>query len=329
MKQVRILTGVSAGAQLTLQVSGLKLGNGEEFDFTIDDWNHAPIELVIDEGGNVSAHVLTGNEANGRGELLCRLDDFVPHRFFDIVLCCGPVHGDWPSDMSLLEALMRPAAPAPAPAPASKPWRMAAALGLCAASLLGVFGAVVARHIAAEQQRQPDEPLLGQVARAIEDLPFRGLVATSEGDMVVVEGMLESSAQVNATRAALLRFPRPRIAHRYAAADQTVRSIVEALGVSGLTVEYRGAGVFAVLGQSQKLPMLREAVQRVAGDLGPLVKRIDVDVAALPPPERIPVGSVMAAEGLQVVETRDGAKYLTLAPLPVVELVDPPAARAR
>jgi type III secretion protein D len=243
------------------------------------------------------------------------------------VLCCGPEQGEWPSDVSLLELLMRPAPLAAAVA--AKSWRLYASLGMCAATLLGAFGAVVMRQSAAAQQRIPQEPLKDQVFRAVQALPFRGLYVTAEGDQVVISGLLESPPQVQTVRAALARFPKLRLAHRYAAADQTARAIAESLGMPGLTVEYRSDGVFAVRGKVQGLAHLQEAAQRVAGDLAPLIKRIDVEVAELPPPDRVPVGSVMATDGLQVVETRDGAKYLTLAPLPVVELVDPPAARAR
>jgi type III secretion protein D len=326
MKQVRILTGLHAGTQLSLDSTSFRLGRGSGFDIDIDDWNHGPIELVVEEGENVNAFVLgSADDGSGR-ELIGRMEDFLPRRFLDVVLCCGPEQGEWPSDVSLLELLMRPA---PVAAPAPKPWRLYASLGACAVTLLGVFGVLVMRQSAAAQQRQPAEPLVAQVYRAVEALPFKGLFVTAEGEQVVVSGLLESQPQVQTVRAALARFPKTRLAHRYAAADHTARSIAESLGVPGLTVEYRRDGVFAVIGKTQGVERLREAAKRVEGDLAPLIRRIDIEVAQLPPPDRVPVGSVMATEGLQVVETRDGAKYLTLMPQPVVELVDPPAARAR
>ncbi len=332
MKQVRILTGAHAGAQLLLDSSSQRLGKGAGFDIDLDDWNHAPIELLVDQEGNsVSAYVLNDVEGGAGKEFAGLLENFVPRRFLDVVLCCGPADGEWPSDVSLLEQLMRPAPVVVLEAP-KKPWRLWASMGVTAVALLGAFGGVVMRQSAAAQQRVPQEALLDQVFRAVDALQLKGLYVTAEGEQVVVEGLLDSPPQVQTVRAALARFPRQRLAHRYAAADQTARSIIEALGVAGLQVMYRGQGVFAVQGKAQDLPHLREASQRVAGDLAPLVKRIDVEATALPPPERVAVGSVMATDGLQVVETRDGAKYLTLAPLPVmpvVELVDPPAPSAR
>jgi type III secretion protein D len=278
------------------------------------------------EEHDVSAYVLSDEEGGPVRDFLCTMSDFVPRRFLDVVLCCGPEGAEWPSDVSLLELLMRPA-PVVA-AVAKKSWRMYASLGVSAAALLGAFGAVVMRQSAA-QQRLPQEPLADQVFRAVQALPFRGVYVSTEGEQVVVSGLLASPPEVQTVRAALARFSKLRLSHRYAAADQTARSIAESLGVAGVTVDYRSDGIFVVHGKVQGLAHLREAIQRVAGDLAPLVKRIDIDVAELPPPDRVPVGSVLATDGLQVVETRDGAKYLTLAPLPVVELVDPPAAHAR
>jgi type III secretion protein D len=332
MKQVRILTGAHAGAQLLLDSSSLKLGSGAGFDIDLDDWNHAPIELVVDQEGNsVSAYVLNELEGGAGKEFAGLLESFVPRRFLDIVLCCGPAEGEWPSDVSLLEQLMRPA-PVVLPVPPKKAWRLWASMSVTAVALLGAFGVVVMRQSAAAQERVPQEALLDQVFRAVDALRLKGLHVSAEGEQVVVEGLLESPPQVQIVRAALARFPKQRLAHRYAAADQTARSIIEALGVSGLRVEYRGQGVFAVQGQAQDLPLLRKAAERVAGDLAPLVKGIQIEATALPPPDRVAVGSVMATDGLQVVETRDGAKYLTLSPLPVmpvVELVDLPAVSAR
>jgi type III secretion protein D len=327
MKQLRILTGTHAGAQLALTAPTYRVGNGTEFDITIDDWNDVPIELVVGEGGNVSAYVMKQDTGEAARHLAARLDDFVPQRFLDVVLCCGPAAGSWPSDVTLLESLMRPA-PSVTSEPRGARWSLLTTAGLCALALLAGFGSIAGRQSAAAQV-EPQGGLVAQVTRTVEGLPFRGLSVTMQGERVVVDGMLASAAQVNTARAALARFPKSRLAHRYVAADETARSIVEALGGGGLTVAFRGNGVFVVQGQSQQTERLREASQRVAADLSAVVKRIDVEVTALPPPDRVPIGSVMATDGLQVVETRDGAKYLSLSPQPVIELVDLPAARSR
>jgi type III secretion protein D len=342
MKQVRILTGAHAGAQLLLESSSTRIGQGSEFDIDLDDWAHAPIEVAIEEGDVVSVYMLTPNETADSGdasqtevqrEFLGQLVDFVPRRFVDVVLCCGPAEGIWPSDVSLMEQLMQPLVQVVEhlPEPVKKMgWKVWAAVGTCCVALVGGLSVVLVRQSDAASQRIPQESLFSQVYRAIEKLPYKDLVVSRAGEQVVVEGMLENASQVLAVRAALVRFPKHRLAHRYAAADQAVNSITEALKLSSLNVQHTGGGVFVVTGQAPNLQQLRDATQRIVNDLNPLVKRIDINVTELPAPDRIAVGSVMALGDLQVVEARNGAKYLTLidTPPPAETLIetDPSAA---
>jgi type III secretion protein D len=324
MKQVRILTGAHAGAQLSLDSSSTRIGQGSENDIDLDDWAHAPIEVVVEEGDVVSVYMLTPNETAEAGdesqpqtlrELVGQLVDFVPRRFADVVLCCGPAEGIWPSDVSLMEQLMQPLVQVAEklPEPVKKMgWKVWAAMGACCVALVSGLGVILVRQSDAAAQRMPQESLFSQVYRVIEKLPYKDLVVTRAGEQVAVEGMLENASQVLAVRAALARFPKHRLGHRYAAADQAVNSITEALKIASLNVQHTGAGVFVVTGQAPNLQQLRDSTQRIVNDLNPLVKRIDLNVTELPAPDRIAVGSVMAMGDLQVVEARNGAKYLTL-----------------
>ncbi len=330
MKQVRILTGAHAGAQLLLESSSTRIGQGSEFDIDLDDWTHAPIEVAVEEGDVVSVYMLTQSETNeasagdesqpqAQRELVGQLVDFVPRRFMDVVLCCGPAEGAWPSDVSLMEQLMQPLVQVVErlPEPVKKMgWKVWAAVGACCVALVGGLGVVLVRQSDSAAQRIPQESLFSQVYRAIEKLPYKDLVVSRAGEQVVVDGMLENAAQVLAVRAALVRFPKHRLGHRYAAADQAVNSITEALKLSSVNVQHTGAGVFVVTGQAPNLQRLRDATQHIVNDLSPLVKRIDINVTELPAPDRIAVGSVMALGDLQVVEARNGAKYLTLIDTP-------------
>ena len=56
---------------------------------------------------------------------------------------------------------------------------------------------------------------------------------------------------------------------------------------------------------------------------------IEVAVAPAPVPESVPVGAMLATDGLQYVQTRDGAKHLSLIPESIGELSDPPTPPAR
>jgi type III secretion protein D len=329
MKQVRILTGAHAGAQLLLEASSTRIGQGGENDIDLDDWAHAPIELSVDEGDVVSVYMLTPNETAESGdassqpealrEFLGQLVDFVPRRFADVVLCCGPSDGVWPSDMSLMEQLMQPLVQVveKLPEPVKKMgWKVWASVGACCVALVSGLSVVLVHQSDSASQRTPQESLFSQVYRTIEKLPYKDLVVSRAGEQVVVEGMLENASQVLAVRAALARFPKHRMGHRYAAADQAVNSITEALKISTLNVQHTGAGVFVVTGQAPSLQQLRDSTQRIVNDLNPLVKRIDINVTELPAPDRVAVGSVMASGDLQVVEARNGAKYLTLIDTP-------------
>ena len=80
----------------------------------------------------------------------------------------------------------------------------------------------------------------------------------------------------------------------------------------GLNVSYLGEGVFAVGGASTDLDRLRGSVQRIAADLGPLIKRIDLVASELPPPERVRIGAMLAADDLQYVQTGDGTKHFSI-----------------
>jgi type III secretion protein D len=342
MKQVRILTGAHAGAQLLLEASSTRIGHGNQYDIDLDDWTHAPIELVVEEGDLVSVYMLNPNETAASGdesqpegarELLGQLLDFVPRRFADVVLCSGPAEGIWPSDMSLLELLMQPIVhiAEKLPEPVKKvSWKVWAAVGACCVALVSGLSVVLVRQSDAAAQRLPQESLFSQVYRVVEKLPYKNLVVTRAGEQVVIEGMLENASQVLAVRAALARFPKHRLSLRYAAADQAVNSITEALKLSTITVQHMGDGIFVLTGQAPSLQQLRDATQRIVNDLNPLVRRIDINVTELPAPDRIAVGSVMASGDLQVVESRNGAKYLTLidAPAPAETLLetDPSAA---
>ena len=88
-------------------------------------------------------------------------------------------------------------------------------------------------------------------------------------------------------------------------------------------------GVFIVGGRAAHPGRVRDASTRVAADLAPLVRGIEVAVAPAPVPESVPVGAMLATDGLQYVQTRDGAKHLSLIPESIGELSDPPTPPAR
>jgi len=334
MKQLRVLTGRHAGAQLTLSAPTYRIAADEQADIQIVDWSSEPLVLDIREGGQVVAIALdsasTGAAASiealrAAGRLF---EDFIPRRFGDVVLCVGPEGGDWPADMLLLERLMKPQAPAGG---RSRAPAVFSAVCVVTAVLVGgytAYTAVVAKNAMAAKARVPTEPLLAQVQHAVLPSAPPGLRVAALGDRVLVEGLLSNSAEVVALRELLSRFPSDQIEHRYAAANDVAQSISDALSSPELAVAYKGRGVFAITGRTTQPDKLRQTASRIAADLTPLVKSIDVVAAEAQAPDRVPVEAMLSSDGLQYVQTRDGAKHLSLLPGPIGELIDPPSRSA-
>ena len=323
-----------------LSASVYRIDSSEQADIQLTDWQTESLVLELQEEDSVVTVAFTSQFANepqsAARELL---EDFMPKRFGDVVLCVGPRHAPWPTDVELLERLMRPVVKAVAAVEAVKESsaarRYGRVLAVCVAATLavaGAFAAVVSRNADAAKARVVPEALVGQVYRAVSASALANLSVRPLGERVVVEGVLASSAEVVALRQVLARFPAERIEHQYAAAPDIAQGISDALGLPGLSVAYRGQGSFVVTGQAMYLDKVREAASRIATDLAPLVRGIDVAAVEAPAPDRVPVGAMLTSDGLQYVQTRDGVKHLSLlpdSPEPVVELIDAPASPSR
>ncbi|WP_431257369.1 hypothetical protein ACQ86G_22375 [Roseateles chitinivorans] len=320
MKQLRILTGLHAGVQLRLTRRQYRIASDEDADLQISDWAHAPLILTFEEeGSDVSPalHLIAddGTPANPQG----LLEDFLPRRFGDIVLCAGPDAAAWPSDMALMDALMRPVAKikATAAAVADAAPQTKAALGLklsalvAAAALIAGLASVLSTQTAASTA--PPVSPMEQVLVALRQAGVEGLTVRRVDRRLLVEGLLPGSAEMARARAALQPFGEGQLLHRYASAGDIVRQIGDALNRPGVRVVHRGQGVFAVEGQALDPAELQDEVRRIAADIGPLVRRIDVAVEQTLPTARVRVGSMLAGDdGLQYVQTADGTKHLSL-----------------
>jgi len=335
MKQLRVLTGRHAGAQLVLSASTYRIAADDQADIQIVDWQQEPIVLELQEDGQVIALTLQAQDNAASTTTLPRiaLEDFLPARFVDIVLCVGPKDAAWPSDMQLLEQMMRPPTgkgEAEAAPPAGRTRLRAAAIGIVASVAIGAaFLTVVSQHTRAATKQAIPEPLVGQVHRAIESASLAGVIARPAGEQVVVEGLLANAADAIALRQLLSRFPADRIEQRYAAASDIAQSISDALQTPGLAVAYRGDGFFVVTGHAMHLDDVRAAAARIAADLAPQVRGIELAATEAPAPDRVPVGAMLSSDGLQYVQTRDGVKHLSLTPEPIVELPDAAATPSR
>lgn len=323
MKQLRILTGQHAGVQLRLTRRHYRIASDDEADLQITDWTQPPLLLMFEEeGSDVSPALHLIDDQGQPADLLGRLQDFLPRRFGDVVLCAGPDAAAWPSDLTLMDALMRPAAQdvtrqgaGTAAAAAGRlsrstrpRWMISAVVA--GAALLAAMSAVLSTQTAASPTPRPDP--MEQVAGALRQAGVQGLVVRRVDQRLVVEGLLAGSAEMARTRAALQPFGEQQLLHRYASAADIVRQIGDALNRPGLQVEYRGQGVFAVVGESTDPTGLRDEVRRISADIGPLVRRIDVSVEQTLPTARVRMGAMLGGDGLRYVQTADGTKHLSL-----------------
>lgn len=314
MKQLRILTGQHAGAQLPLTRRSYRIASDEEADLQISDWDQAPLILsCVEEGSDMSPALhLIGDDGLPQGEV-ARLADFVPRRFGDVVLCAGPAEATWPKDVDLMAALMRPAEAVVA-AVVERPRWMGLKFGalVLGAVLLVGFVSVLSLQTNATANAVPPPSPSERVHQALRQTGVSGLSVRAVDRRLVVEGLLNSTAEMARVRTALQPFGEDLLLHRYAAATDVVRQIADALGRPGLRVTHRGAGVFAVDGQDLDPAQVRVEAARIAADVGPLVARLEVDVAERLPASRVRVGAMLGGDELQYVQTADGTKHLSL-----------------
>jgi type III secretion protein D len=319
MKQLRVLTGRHAGVQITLSPSKYRIAADEQADIQLVDWQVQPLDIELLEEDNVLT--ITSSLADIAEGTTPSFADFEPRRFGDVVLCVGPVGTAWPTDVELLEHLMRPAVKAAQVVQQAAAWSWARATSVLAAAAAlatgGAFGAVALHNkLTPQVAAVVPEPLSAQVSRAVSEVGVEDVTIQAVGDRVRVEGLLRDSAEALVLRQQLTRFPADLIEHKYAAASEIAQSISDALGTPGLVVAYRGQGVFEVSGRAMHLDKVRSAASRVATDLAPLVRGIEVAAAESPAPDTVPVGAMLSTDGLKYVQTRDGAKHLSLSTEP-------------
>lgn len=315
MKLLRILSGRHAGAQLRLTKPTYRIAADAQADIQIFDWTREPLLLSLQEDGAIHMTVIP-EEAGLTEQSPQRLEDFQPRKFGKVVLCAGPFGREWPSDVTLLRKLMRQQAPKAPGRPAAKRHAAAALTGgvLAIATAGALFTAASWSRQAHPPPQAIAEPLLPRVKRVVAPLSLKDIVVSPAGSQVVVEGLVDSTADLALLRHTLDAFPAGQVMHRYAVAPDITQSIVDALAAPELTVSYQGAGRFSVQGETPNLDKVRDATARIAADLAPVVQGIDLDATSLPAPERVPVDAMLSAKGLQYVQTRDGAKHLSLLP---------------
>ena len=324
-REIRLLTGRHAGARIKLDPTHTHIGNDDEAEIQISDWNMPTMKLSYHDDGRISIR----NPATISPAVT--LDDFVPHRFGDIVLCVGDGEAEWPSDIALLETMLMPASmPVPAhgvatgssqqPASISRRRRGARHAGLAGVALLTIGCAGIALpavlHPRVDRPMhhgtpQPNvEMLLGSLHRLqLDDVQ----VKPADGRFEIIGVVPDSASEVTA-RNTLEAIAPGKLIWRVGCVDQITRDLQESLNDPALQVRYLGNRAFGVSGVAKHAGAARATLEQLSGDLAPMAARIasqfTVDDRMAPPSD---VESLLTVGNLQYVVSSDGTKHFVTA----------------
>ncbi|MDA8445702.1 HrpD5 family protein [Paracidovorax valerianellae] len=315
MKQLRILTGQHAGAQINLTSTRYLVSAEDAADIQLTDWTSEAMLIEAGEDGMIQFAL----SPHGEAKASLPMEDFVPHRMGDIVLCTGPGDAAWPASVDLIARLGQVTMAAAPKGRKVSPMVLSAVVGT--ALMTAALSAAVAPLSppsrdraatgAANQEQPPQEPLLVRVQRALAAAPISGLEVIPQADGVTVRGLLADSSDADTVRQLLAPFKRERVVHAYATATEVEQSIADAIARPGVRIHHLGEGRFNVTGDTQNLAALKDSATRIAADLAPLVKRIEVSASELPPAGVKRMSALMNTGDLQYVQTRDGVKHLS------------------
>lgn len=342
MKRLRILTGRHAGAFLDLDEGLHRVGHSDDCDVVLSDWPGAPLQLEVKDGSVSACHTPGPQDTDAVARCLS-LPDWQPQDVDGIVLCCGPVDQAWPRDVELLEQVFAPT-----------PLRMArwargrmrqqrrdgprggrSVVGWSAAALAALVGlGLVVRGHEAPAAEPPPNP--AQAAARLQALlrsnVSADLVVQADGDTLVVRGKVADAAQAVLARQTLenLRSQVPGLGHfetlpRFAVASEVTDALRGTDGLRHAQVTDLGAGVYRVQAEVRDEAAARDQLQRVASDLAPAVKRLELQLTLVDQPD--PIGPILSRtqdDGVTVVQTRDGVKHLVLRSLPPFDTDAPP-----
>jgi type III secretion protein D len=340
MKQLRILTGNHAGAQVRLAPGTHRVSADDDADIRILDWTGNDVLLAVDESGVASARRLA-DEAPAPADTASASDtpagepgvvlmiDYVPMPFDDTVLCVGEEGAAWPSDLALLSTLLTRTGDAgtddedagPAGRFGRKGSRRLLALGACMLIGAVALGGMLSFALQKAHANQPptDIVMTQRANHAFAEAGLAELHAAPNGHGgTLVTGMVSSQSEDYIVRQMLDKIAPNAATREYGIAEDTARSINEALAINGTEVAYSGHGVFTITGTVASTSAVQDALARVRGDLDKSVRKVEVKVTARDDgkpavPATPPSGtySVLVSSGrVQYTETPDGVKHI-------------------
>ncbi len=339
IKRLRILTGVHAGACVDLIADEHTLGNDHALDIAITDWTEPLLRLRCGSDGVLVGH---WQEAVGPQDANAAADggppqrdrnkvfyDFEPQAFGDVVLCVGPSQGEWPSDMELLGRAFEPTPARLAQWAGSRLRRVSAFVISSGLVLIAALWLSVGLVQTGTEASVAPPPTLPQMARTVQQTLTQaghsGLQVHEMNGQIELSGLVASRDDAAAVRTALASLPEsfPVVSHIAVVQDLT-EAIRSSAGLVDAQVKYIGAGVFSVTAESADPAATRQLIDRVAADLAPHVKRIDITLERTESSKNpVPVLSSSSDGEVSVVQARDGSKYVVINPADSPEAAPP------
>lgn len=338
MKQLRILTGIHAGATAPLGPGLYRIDADDDADIRITDWTGPSAIVEVGDGDVVTVRRLAAQEAavNANDEAphnetdtqaaeAERVEDtapvfmldFLPMQFDQSVICIGPDDVEWPSDLALLSTLLKPGQPEDDKRGQQRSRRRTfVALGVACAALI-VIASVSALSMTtrAKASMLPnDVAAMENVNREFAAAHLNELRASLDGHGgVLVRGLVANESENLAARRLLAAITSPRVQAQYGIAEVIRRSIGESLPVSGISVRYDGGGVFAIAGKDVDMDALQQGVKRIRPDLPTNVKDIRIDATGAEQADA-PAGAsyiaIVSSDTVRYAQTPDGVKHI-------------------
>ncbi|MCC5098382.1 HrpD5 family protein [Xanthomonas campestris] len=307
--QLRVLTGIHAGARLDLQPGSYTLGADPQAEIRIEDWPDCSLIIEVDADGQVRY----------RSEAL-PTTAFValhPVRFGPLVLCIGDAAADWPDDVALLEQLLSPAATPAAPSPRrSRRTALRAVVGaMLALAAAALLPSLLPAFLSDAAPPRSQDNQLNQVRFVLKRLGLREARVEQVGSRVRVEGLVTSSADAARLRAQLHR-DQHAVTVDVVVVDEVLATLRDTLADRDLSVRYDGQGVFSIAGSSDNAERATRRIADLRSDLGPEIRILHVEITQQDPSVKPPANydAALLADGLHYVETPDGTKHLTSLP---------------
>ena len=315
--ELRILTGRHAGARVLLDSQQLTIGLDNEVDVQITDWSGDTIVLELEDANVFYSTDLTNS--NTSKKLFPLLS---AQRFGSVVLCIGPADEPWPSELSLLQAMIIPTSTKAMTSPRQKsdrpqlatvkrPWHVPlfarfALLSICAASLVAWHG------WPKTQEKMPPDPqlLLDRLQMTLLQSGFSDIHAHRDGQDIIINGFVRNREDYSRLQQWLDAHPGRWREHVYDA-NAIAEAMYEALGDQSLRVDYVNHGVFRITGTTSNSNAIKQRIAQISTDFSDQITGIQLAINTIDPQRQLPrnYASALAQRSLYYVETPDGTKH--------------------